>query len=208
MQPRIGDEPASAPHLVGERAEVFVRRLVDAGLPGDAFGIKAPAFAEGGRVVFLPEARLAFHFLSEGNLQVVTGHRLMRRKRREFIKWTLLQRVGIDEIAALAALGRVPLRVAPRGVSGRDRERNGIDRIAERRQLAEPERQDGIDPVRDLLGLGHQLGVGLGIELRIGAQEGLELGKRARKARLRHHALHFSPDTGHFGEADGVDLFR
>ena len=120
VQAGIGDEAAGPPHLIGQRAEALVGRLVDAGLARDTFGIQAPALAEGGSVILLPEAGLIRHFLRQRDLQVVAGDRFMGGEGWEFVKWTLLKRVGVYKVTAQSAFGRIALRIPASGVAGRN----------------------------------------------------------------------------------------
>jgi hypothetical protein len=57
MDAGVDDEPRGAPDLVRELAELLVRRLVNADLSAEPFGVQAPALAVPGKILFLAERR-------------------------------------------------------------------------------------------------------------------------------------------------------
>ena len=207
MHTGISDKAAGPPHLHGKRAEPLIRGLVETGLPRELFGIETPAFPESRRVILLTEARHAFQFLGKRDLDVMAGHGFVRRQGGQFIKRALIQRIGVDQIGPGNPLLHIAAGIAPRRVAGRNLCRDRLNAIGQARQLAEILRQQRIEAFRQPGRLFHQGLRAVGIELRIGAQERLEILKAALKADLFDDLIHGCPDTRDLALAELVNLF-
>ena len=138
---RVDDEAARAPHLVSEPAEVVVRIGVEAGLEAEPFGVEPPAFAERRDVREAAEVRQVLQLAAEGDLQMMSRHRLVQRERLEVVQRTGLELVRVHPVNAglRASLGRVD--VAAGRVLRRDVGRHGVDRVRQAREGLEERRQ-------------------------------------------------------------------
>ncbi|KAG1310029.1 hypothetical protein G6F62_014705 [Rhizopus arrhizus] len=65
-----------------------------------------------------------------------------------------------------------------------------------------------VSPLGDPRRARQQLFRGLGVELRIGTQEGQELGEAALELHLPDDVVHLALDASDFAQADAVDLVR
>ena len=78
----VDDEPARAPHLVGQAAEVAVRVGVEAHLQAEVLRVESPALAERVDVEEAAERRQVGQLRRQRALEVMAGHRLVERQRR------------------------------------------------------------------------------------------------------------------------------
>ena len=206
MHARVDDEPAGAPHLVGEAAEALVWRVVDAHLDAEVLGIEAPALAECVRVEIAAERRHVFELARERALGVMARRRLVQRQRRQHVERPVLQRIGVDPVLpGRAERARV---VAAARVVRRERRRNGLHGVGCARNAAEEVRHAPVDLARDPGGMPEQLLRRRRVELRVGAQEHEELREAALEADLANDRLHLAADARDLREAGLVDLLR
>ena len=205
MHPGVHHQPASAPHLVGEPAEVAVRVFVEAHLEAETLGVETPALAVGADSEVASELGQV-EFLGERDLQVMAGHRLVQGERFQGVERAILQAVGVHPVAArLVGIERGP-HIAAAGVFRRDGVGNRLDRVGLAGQPAEETRQRPVHPLGDPGRLPEQLFGCVHIEARIRAQELEERGEASAEPGGAHRLLHLAPNALHFGKADPVDL--
>src|SRR5947209_20385929 len=90
----------TAPHFVAELAEFRIRIFVHPDLFAETLGIQRPAFYEGCIASVPAEFRNSFEFLSEGNLQMMARHGLVKRERFHLPLRSRVQLVRVYEIPA------------------------------------------------------------------------------------------------------------
>src|SRR4029450_5415530 len=96
MNAGIDDQPCRAPDLVRQLAELLVRRLVDADLPAEPFGVQTPDLAVAREILFLAERRPFGSFERERGLEAVTWRALVQRQRRQRVERTRRQVVRVE----------------------------------------------------------------------------------------------------------------
>ncbi len=202
----VDDEPDRAPHLVRELAELRVRVLVEADARTEALGVQRPSFDERGVAAEATKVRYAGELLRDRDLQVVAGHRLVRRERLHLPLGARVERVRVHVVVA-GAPGVVRSRLV---VSGRRRlravTRDRRHTVRQSRQMSELVDQLRIDALHNVAVCAHEIGAVGEEELRIGAQKVRELRERALVADRLHHAVHLSANALHLREPRLVDL--
>ncbi|KAG1167058.1 hypothetical protein G6F35_017861 [Rhizopus arrhizus] len=123
----------------------------------------------------------------------------MQGQRRQVVQRARWQVVGIEPVGAHATTAGGPER---RDV--RRHRHDGEARARQRHVLA----QLAVSPLGDPRRARQQLFRGLGVELRIGTQEGQELGEAALELHLPDDVVHLALDASDFAQADAVDLVR
>jgi hypothetical protein len=200
----IDDQAASPPHLVDQAPKALIRGMVDAHFLAELFAVERPAFAERVREEARAKLRQVAKLARQCALQVMPGHGLVQRQRGQDVERPRVERVRVHPILAGGAdRSRV---VAPCGVVRRQRFRHGLDRIRHARQRAEVLRQLAIDFLRDPRGFAQQLRCRFRVELRIGAQEGDEVGKGAVMIHVAKDRLHLATKARNLRHSDLVDL--
>ncbi len=134
------------------------------------------------------------------HLEGVARRGLVQGQGRQRIERPRGQVVGVDQID--------PRPAAARGVVGRDVGRHRDDAEPCARQVAEVLRRHPVELLGDPGGVFQQLVRGLGVELRVGAQEVQELGERALEPAGLHGLQHLGVDLGHLVQTQLVDPFR
>ena len=198
MDARVDDQPARAPHLVGQPAEVLVGRLVDPHDGAQPLGVESPPFAVAGERRAAAERRTLGPLERERRLEAVARRALVQRQRRERVERARRQVVGVHQARLEPA--------ASAGVDRRERVGNGTDAVPAPRQ--EPDRlaELPVGLLRDVRRVRQQLARRLRVELRIGAQEVEELRHRPLEVRPLLGRLHLRLDARDFLQADLVDL--
>ena len=86
MHTGVDHQSAGAPHFVGEPAEIFIRRFVDAHLGAELLGVQRPAFAIRRDVILATKRRLVALFAGKTTLQRMAGRGLVQRQRRQVVE--------------------------------------------------------------------------------------------------------------------------
>ncbi|MNI47066.1 hypothetical protein D3C73_1015630 [compost metagenome] len=206
VQAGVGHQTTGAPHLIAEAAEPLIGRAIDAHFFAQELGIEAPAFAEGRDRGAAAVIGLVGGFLLQGYLQVVARNGLVHREGGQFIQGPLVQLAGVDDVAAGHARRHRAGVVAAGGVGLLHLDRHRTHAIGQARQGGEQGRQAVVRALGDLGRLLQQFFARLGVELRVGAQEGQEAGEVAGPAGGAHLRLHAGADAGDFFNADLMHL--
>ncbi len=149
VNPGIDDQPTGAPHLVGEAAEVIIRRVVHAHFDAEFLGVEAPSLSESVRIELLAELRCILDLVGERPLQVMAGNAFVQRQRDELVKGTGLERIGIDPVLTAARPSRRRRHVTAGRVVGCNLLRHRVDGIGLPRQFAEVCRQTAVRLLRN-----------------------------------------------------------
>ena len=198
MDTGIDDQPRSAPHLVGQAAELLVGRAIDAHLFPEIFHVETPAFAETGEIGLAAEARRLFLLQRDGTLEAVARDAFVQCKCRDIVEWSGRQIVGVH----LAGIEPAPSRRIERG-NGRIDRPDGEPVPGQEAEIV------GQPPIDTLCGIGryaHQFIGRARHELRIGAQKVHEFRQRAVEIGAPLYLLHLGGNSRHLVEADAVDF--
>src|SRR5256712_10921672 len=206
MHSGIHHEPHGAPHFVAELAEFRIRIFVHPYLFAETLGIQRPAFYEGCIASVPAEFRNSFEFLSEGNLQMMARHGLVKRERFHLPLRSRVQLVRVYEIPARSARVRSARLVIRRRLRRRLKFGYRSDAIRQTRQLSKQARQLRIHLLHNEAVAVHQI-VGLVVEeSRISPQKFRKLVKAALERGRCDDFFHLRVDALHFREANFVNL--
>ena len=208
MDAGVGHQAAGAPHLVGQPPEPLIGVAIDSHLAAEFLCIQTPALDEGADVGLAAEHRHALRLLAQRDLQMMAGHGFVQGQGRQLIEPPLVELVGVDHVAAGDPQFWIAREITAGRVVGLDVGGDGTHAIGQARQGGEPGRKLIVDPLGDLRSLLQQVLARGGVELRIGAQEGLEGGEVPLEAGLGDHAVHLPADPRDLVEAVLVDLVR
>src|SRR5205814_1983594 len=118
----VNDQADGAPHFVLQSSIVAVSILIESDLLAQSLGVESPAFDEGGVVSVLAEVRQPAQFLTDGYLQMVTGHAFVVGDGFDIQSQTVF---GVPLVDVDAARARTVLRsrriVCRNGISGAKR---------------------------------------------------------------------------------------
>ncbi len=196
----IDDQTRGAPGLIAEHAEAVVGRFVHAHVLAQCLAIERPALAISGEIGVSAKGGQVLVFHRQRHLHRMARRGFMKRQRDLRVERAARQVVGVDEVD--------PRTAATAGIERCDVVRHRLDGEAAARHVAEELVRLAVELLGDPGGAIEQLVRGLGIELRIGAQEVQEGLEVALELDLAHHFVHLRTDARHFAEAGLVDLFR
>ena len=177
-------------------------------LVGELLGIERPALDEGSVAAEAHEGRELVILLRQADLEVMPRHRFVQ-----------VQRLHAPGVAHRQVVGVVEKYAGPRSVGGAlDIAACGIALGAVVGHRADLERGLGdqrellahaqVHPLADRLIALAQRVCALGLEARVGAQEGEEFGQGTGETDRLLLRLHLAQDTLHFGQSQIVDIIR
>ena len=208
----VDDETARAPHLIGEPAEVVVRRLVQTHLHAKPLAVQRPALAKRGHPHVAAKLRNVLEFLRDGALMMMTRNRLVERQRDHLVLGPLLQVIGVR----VEPTGLAVAEVAAAVVRGRGRRRrvtrHGPHAVGQPREVTEERRHPRVDSLADVAVAREQLLGSVVVEARIGPQvldeptEEFVVVER-RGVRVQLHEIARVNDLDHLA-SDAIDLVQ
>ena len=208
MQAGIDDEPHGAQHFVVITALQLIRVLEHAKLGAERFGIKRPAFDERRIAAKALERRQTRVFLRQADLEMMSGYAFVEIKRLDARRGARRQIIGVEiKYPRPRTIGRAAL-IAAAGVILFTESRHRADFELGFGQGAEQRRHRRIDALADVIIALGQVLLRFGLELGIAADEIEKLLQCPLVADLRLDGLHALCNPRHFGQADGVNLFR
>ena len=145
MDAGIDHQPARAPHFVTQPTKVFIRAAVYAHLDTEFLGIQTPAFAKGADVQVTPKIGHVFQLLRQRPLVVMARHRFVQGQRGQFVKRSLIERIGVDPVGAADGAADRWADISRGRVIRRHFVRHRHDPVGQARQLAKKAGHQVID---------------------------------------------------------------